>query len=453
MANANPTSGRRGREQGWAVRAPIGGAHLLFRRVRPRWAGIERRQRLICTLPGTRHRSGPGPARQLPKRGVRAEYPLNASGLQLPIFPAPPEPRREPLLMRAQACDQLPVMLSARQYLLLIVAICAVTGLLLLPSITAFGPTETLVQVLALFASTSLAVGLQMGVSYLLRYANNPVRRWLDQQVLWLNVLIRAALSLAVAAIYTCLHFKTDGFGGLGAVSKELRELRNAIAGSQIFAVIVLFIQLAVETLERSQYLAGENKRLLQEQLQASYAGLKQQLSPHFLFNSLSTLGGLIDEDPAAARRFVGGMSSVYRYLLRHGEQSVVPLHEEVAFLRSYCYLLQTRFGDGLQVKIDLPTAVQHRLVPPLALQLLVENAVKHNVLTQRQPLRLTIEFQAPATLLVRNTLCPRPTPEPSSGLGLSNLSNRIRLIHHRELLVEKTTDTFCVHLPLPAET
>lgn len=351
--------------------------------------------------------------------------------------------------MRARACDQLPVMLSPRQYLLLIVAICAVTGLLLLPSALVFGPHLVPGAIASLVASTYLAVVLQMGVNYLLRYADNPVRRWLDQRVLWVNILVRIGLILMIAAAYSVAHAQLDGVWGL---TKAWRPLSNAIAGSQIFAFIVIFIQIAVETLERSQHLAHENERLLQGQLQASYAGLKQQLSPHFLFNSLSTLGGLIDEDPAAARRFVGGMSSVYRYLLRHGEKSVVPLHEEVTFLRAYCLLLQTRFGEGLQLEMDLPAEIQDRLVPPLALQLLVENAVKHNALTQRQPLRISIGFEAPATLLVRNSLRPRATPEPSTGLGLSNLANRIRLLHHRELLVDKTADTFSVALPLPAQ-
>jgi hypothetical protein len=369
--------------------------------------------------------------------------------LQFSIPCAAPAPRYEPLRIRARACDQLPVMLSSRQYLLLIVAICATTALLLLPSALVFGPINSPSAIVSLIASTYLAVVLQMGVNYLLRYADNPVRHWLDQRVLWVNALVRIGSILLIAGVYSVVHTHLDGVWGL---TKAWRPLSNAIAGSQIFAFIIIFIQIAVETLERSQYLTSENERLLQGQLQASYEGLKQQLSPHFLFNSLSTLGGLIDEDPVAARRFVCGMSSVYRYLLRHGEKSVVPLHEEVAFLRSYCYLLQTRFGDGLHLELDLPAAVQDRLVPPLALQLLVENAVKHNVLTQRQPLRISIEFRAPATLLVCNTLRTRLTPEPSSGMGLSNLSNRIRLMHHRELLVEKNADTFCVYLPLPAE-
>lgn len=337
-------------------------------------------------------------------------------------------------------------MLTLRQYAWLTAAICATIGLLLGPSIISFGRKSTLDEALVLLASSSSGVVLQMGLNYLLRYHDNPVRRWLDRRELWLNIMLRVVLLLCIAALYATVHARTQDFWG---GHKEWRE--HAIAGSQIFAFVVMFIQVAIEAMERSQYLSTENERLLQEQLQARYEGLKQQLSPHFLFNSLSTLGGLIEEDTAAAGRFVAGMSSVYRYLLRHGEKEAVPLHEELAFLSAYGYLLQMRFGESIQLDLTLPDDIQERLLPPLALQLLVENAVKHNVLTRRQPLRITIDFQAPDTLLVCNTLRPRLTPEPSSGLGISNLSNRIRMLHHRELLVEKTTDMFCVYLPLPA--
>lgn len=354
-------------------------------------------------------------------------------------------------MLRARAADQAPVMLTPRQYWLIILIICIITNLLLLPSFTVFAPfgrRHSAGQVGMLVASIWLSVVLQMGLNFLLRYTDNPVRRWLDQRMLWVNILLRGVLSMGIAAIYSFLHARVEGFWGL---TQEFRPLEKALAASQIFAIIVIFIQVAIETMERSQYLSLENERLMQEHLHARYEGLKQQLSPHFLFNSLSTLRGLIKEDADAAEDFVTGISSVYRYLLRHGEQVAVPLHEELAFLHSYCYLLQMRFGASLHLQLDLPAGIQERLLPPLALQLLVENAVKHNVLTRRQPLRLTIEFQPPATLRVCNSLRPRLTPEPSSGLGISNLANRVRMLHHRELLVEQTADEFCVYLPLPA--
>lgn len=354
------------------------------------------------------------------------------------------EAYKEPLLLRDRATDQLPVILSPRQYGLLIAAVCV---LLLLPSLLLFAPREKPGEILGLFISTSLSITLQLSVHLMLRYANTAWRRWLDQRVLWLNVLVRMSLSLAIATTCAYLDLNTNGFWGL---DKEFKKQQNATA-SQVFDFVIVLIQLAVETLERSQYLVTENERLLQQQLQARYESLKQQLSPHFLFNSLSTLDGLIDEDPTTAKRFLGGISTVYRYLLRHGEHASVPLHEELAFVRSYCYLLQMRFGESLQLDICLPKDVQQRQLPPLALQLLVENAVKHNILTTRQPLHITIEFQAPATLLVCNTLRPRRLPEAGSGLGLSNLASRIRMLHHRDLLVKKTSNLFCVHVPLPA--
>lgn len=331
--------------------------------------------------------------------------------------------------MRGMAAQQAPVMLKPRQYLRVVLATCFVMGLLVVPWMTTFVPNTTVAAVLNVFFTTSMNIVAQMGVNYFLRYGDNSLRRWLDYQPFWLNILLRISIIFITAAGFGITRFYIDHYWG---IYSERPLLINALAGSQIFAFITIVLQIAIETIERSQYLAAENDRLKQEQLQARFEGLKQQLSPHFLFNSLSTLRGLIHEEPVAAEQFVEQMAEVYRYLLQHGGQTAVSLRNELAFLRSYCSLLQMRFGDGLQLGIDLPEAIQDRMLPPLTLQLLVENAVKHNVLTRRQPLRIAIEFKAPGTLLVRNTRQSRLTPEASNGIGLSNLNSRIRLLHHR---------------------
>ena len=350
-------------------------------------------------------------------------------------------------VLRGRAADQVPVMLSPRQYVWLILATCALIGMLIMPLIMTFVPKATWTKALVQFGSLSVGITSQLGVNYVLRYCDNPVRHWYDQRPFWVNILLRIVPCLAVAAAYGVLQFYLHRYLG---IRDEHPRLINAVAGSQVFAFIIILIQVAVETMERSQHLTIENQRLKQDQLQARYEGLKQQLSPHFLFNSLSTLGGLVYESPRVAEKFIEEMAHVYRYLLQHGEHTTVPLAEELTFLRSYCYLLQMRFGESLQLELDLPVSIQNRLLPPLALQLLVENAVKHNVLTRRQPLRIRIEFCAPATLVVRNNRQPRLTPEPSSGVGLSNLTTRLR-IHHQELLVEQAAAEFRVYLPLPA--
>jgi hypothetical protein len=351
--------------------------------------------------------------------------------------------------VRAKATEPVASRMSAWLYARVIVGVGILVGLLLLSFFFSFRPAMSWREALGFFRDTFLGVTLVLGVHLVLRYSENPARHWLDRHSLGFNVALRMSVSVALLLAnslgrYYFEHIihKTD--------NSVPPPLRAVVMGGVVFGLIMVSIQVAVEAVERSRYLSVENELLKQEQLQARYEGLKHQLSPHFLFNSLSTLSGLIHDEPTAAGQFVEEMSLVYRYLLRHGELQAVPLREELAFLQSYVYLLQMRFGDGLQLRLDLPEAIQDRLLPPLALQLLVENTVKHNTLTRRQPLTISIEFRAPATLVVRNNRRPRLTPEPSSGLGLSNLTNRIRILHHKELLVEDTADEFTVYLPLP---
>jgi hypothetical protein len=363
-----------------------------------------------------------------------------------PLF-ATATSKRVGFLLRGLAARQLPTVISGRQYPLLVVAICALLALMVVPWVGAFSPETTLNAALGALLPITWHIVLQMSINYYLRYGNNRLRRWLDHRPVWLNILLRISLMLAVVGTYSICHAYYEQYRGIGRA--QGRFLSN-LAGSQILAFFIIVFQFAIETLERSQAIASENEQLRQEQLEARYESLKQQLSPHFLFNSLSTLGSLIDEAPAAAQQFVEELAEVYRYSLQHGEKTAVSLWEEVTFLRSYLYLLQMRFGESLDVHIDLPEVIMDRRLPPLALQLLVENVVKHNVFTRRQPLRIAIEFEAPSTLLVRNTWQPRQTAAPSSGVGLSNLTNRIRMLHQQQLLVKQSVQEFQVFIPLP---
>ncbi|WP_161599403.1 sensor histidine kinase [Hymenobacter nivis] len=342
------------------------------------------------------------------------------------------------------------VLFPRRTYLLITLGISIAFGLLILPASILQRPHTTAAEALLLFINPVLVFQVQFEFNYLLRYRRHPVQRWLGRQPARPAYLFRLAFTAVVVSLYnagryyldTRLHLRLDN-----------NPLDAVLAWSQVATVVGFSFQLALELVENSRYLTIENEMLKREQLQARYESLKQQLSPHFLFNSLSTLGELIYDEPDAAALFVEEMAHVYRYLLRHGEQAAVPLRDELHFLRSYVYLLRMRFSTGIQLEIDLPDDIQDRPVPPLALQLLLENAVKHNAVSHRQPLVVRIDFVAPATLRVRNNRYPRltPTPETSSGVGLSNLTNRVRLLHQQHLLVEQTPDEFCVYLPLPA--
>ncbi|MET4108219.1 histidine kinase [Hymenobacter sp. UYP22] len=195
-------------------------------------------------------------------------------------------------------------------------------------------------------------------------------------------------------------------------------------------------------------------QRLEKENAQAQADSLRRQLDPHFLFNSLNALTSLVEEnDPARATRFIRQLSQVYRYVLDSQDQEVVPLTEEIRFSDAYLFLQRTRLGEGVQVERHLPATapLNHWQVPPLALQLLLENALKHNATSQRNPLRISITLdEVAATLTVRNTRHARRLPEgESTGLGLKNLQARYAFLTTRPVLIEASDAEFAVVLPL----
>ena len=194
-------------------------------------------------------------------------------------------------------------------------------------------------------------------------------------------------------------------------------------------------------------------ERLEKETAVARLDSLRRQVDPHFLFNSLNALTSLVEEnDPARAVRFIRQLSQVYRYVLESESQELVPLADEVAFAESYLFLQKTRLGNALAVEMHLPpAALAAFVVPPLALQLLLENVIKHNTAFQADPLRLRVVLDAAArTLTVRNLRRPRRlAPGEASGLGLKNLAARYAFLTDRPLVIGEEAGEFVVTLPL----
>lgn len=176
---------------------------------------------------------------------------------------------------------------------------------------------------------------------------------------------------------------------------------------------------------------------------------LKQQVNPHFLFNSLNSLIALIGENPVQAETFAQELSSVYRYVLRANEQDLTDLHTELEFIRSYAHLLRTRHGAGFQLVNQIDPQFRRYQLPPLTLQLLVENAVKHNVVLNSQPLRVEIHTDELANLYVRNNLQPKKQRLPSNGVGLTNIVRKYQMLGQAQPSVRQEAGQFVVALPL----
>ncbi|MBC6489699.1 sensor histidine kinase [Flavihumibacter stibioxidans] len=200
---------------------------------------------------------------------------------------------------------------------------------------------------------------------------------------------------------------------------------------------------------EKWRSMVDEAEQLKKENLQSQLEGLKGQVNPHFLFNSLNSLSSLISEDPAKAEKFLDEMSKVYRYLLRTNEDGLTTLDTELQFIHSYFHLLKTRYGDGLELEIRADDPNLNYLLPPLTLQMLVENAVKHNMILRDSPLKIMILTTNSHRLVVSNNLQRKDRLVYSTKVGLNNIINKYRLMKQEEIMIRDDGKEFAVVVPL----
>ena len=192
-----------------------------------------------------------------------------------------------------------------------------------------------------------------------------------------------------------------------------------------------------------------EKKELLRENLQSQLDSLKGQVNPHFLFNSLNTLSSLITKDSARAEAFVEKLSNVYRYLLQSNQHELVTLKSELNFLDSYIHLLTTRFGGNIIVTKTINANYEAYLLPPLTLQLLIENAVKHNIVSSRQPLQISIFTDGAKKLHIVNQLQRKYRQIVSGKVGLNNIAAKYKLLNQPEVEIIESATEFAVTLAL----
>ncbi len=188
---------------------------------------------------------------------------------------------------------------------------------------------------------------------------------------------------------------------------------------------------------------------LQKENLQSQYDVLKQQVNPHFLFNSLNVLTSLIKIDPDLAEQFSEQLSKVYRYVLENRDNELIDLNTELSFLNAYIFLINIRFMDKLEVRMEIPEERRSDKIIPLAMQLLIENAIKHNVMSKSRPLVIDIFVDNHNYLNVVNNLQERPSQVVSTGLGLKNIINRYQLLNLKSPVFEKTENQFIARIPL----
>jgi hypothetical protein len=215
-----------------------------------------------------------------------------------------------------------------------------------------------------------------------------------------------------------------------------------------LYVVIVAGIYEGLYYFQKWKQLFSETEALKRENLQTQLDSLKAQINPHFLFNNLSSISSLIMEEPEKAVTYVNELSSVYRYLLQANENDLITIGREMNFVKDYFHLLETRFGNGIQLFITINEQYITWLLPPLTLQLLVENAVKHNTVLPQKPLIIKIYTEG-ENIVVVNNLQKKTSNIPSNKLGLKTIRSKYELLKKEPIQIEETPEYFKVILPL----
>ncbi|MCZ2085393.1 MAG: 2TM domain-containing protein [Flavobacteriales bacterium] len=215
-----------------------------------------------------------------------------------------------------------------------------------------------------------------------------------------------------------------------------------------LFISAVLHAKGFVEAWKSSTKQEVVQQKLIAKSANAQFESLKNQLDPHFLFNSLNVLSSLIDENPDQAQRFTASMSKIYRYVLEQKDKELVTVEEELNFAKTYCDLLKTRFEDSVSFDFDVNEKDLKSYVVPLSLQLLLENCIKHNFATSSKPLHIKI-YSENGNLFIENNLQQREQVKESAGIGLSNIVQRYSLLTKQNVFIEKSATFFKVKIPI----
>ena len=289
-----------------------------------------------------------------------------------------------------------------------------------------------------LFLTNTLLLYIIFRIEFwiLLRFTHNRRKIWLSIFVLLFFVGILSYTTSQLLGIWfkgelTIYHYSIIQF------AKDL-----------LLFITSIFVTNAIYLINKNQERMEENKNLSIENFKNRYNALKNQTDPHFLFNSLNSLNGLIGYDDERAHEYLMQLSAVFRYTLQ--EHSIVTLAEEIDFTRSYVHLVKIRYGEAFTVSIDVPDSHKGHYVLPFAIQTLVENGVKHNIVSLRKPLNLEIKMNEDRdSIIVENNLQPRLDVGSKNGVGLSNLNERYWLMFKKNITIQANDTVFRVVVPL----
>ncbi|RYG05649.1 MAG: hypothetical protein EOO02_03135 [Chitinophagaceae bacterium] len=246
----------------------------------------------------------------------------------------------------------------------------------------------------------------------------------------------------------TVIHWVYDSTSLLGYEFDEKRYRWSLFSGIILNVFVTLLLEGAAGFRNWKATMI-ETEQLKKEYMQSQLLGLKSQVNPHFLFNSLNSLSSLISEDQEKAEKFLDEMSKVYRYLLRNTDDQLVTLETELQFVKSYFFLLKSRYSDGIAMCFDVNESDLNLSLPPLTLQMLVEAAYNQNTVNKDRPLCIEIKSLNNGWLSVKNNIEKKVVDDLADQSGLENVANKFRLLCQQNIVITKTKDCNIIELPL----
>lgn len=306
-----------------------------------------------------------------------------------------------------------------------------------------------------------LSIGISMLYSFPLAFGNGFMNDFLTKRFSWVDntkmrvitgiigtILVNVVGVLVINYINYILIFKNDPaqfFTGDMALSHWLT------INIALLIAAVLHAKSFMDEWKKTSKEKVTEQKIIAGSANAQFESLKNQLDPHFLFNSLNVLDALIEENPRQAQQFTSSMSKVYRYVLDQKDKELVTVEEELDFAKTYCDLLKTRFEDAVDFQFEVEEKAKQNFVVPLSLQLLLENAIKHNFATSAKPLMIKI-YSENGRLIVENNLQQRESVREREGIGLSNIVQRYSLLTKENVAIENSEEKFRVKIPMLIE-
>ncbi|MBM7418158.1 MULTISPECIES: 2TM domain-containing protein [Chryseobacterium] len=308
----------------------------------------------------------------------------------------------------------------------------------------------------------SLTLFISAMYSFLIGTGNGLINSFLNKKVPWSEATTKRAIlsivSILIAnfiLVYFCNYINFVVIQKVATTEAFFSGKYNFINWFMVNVALLisafLHAKSFMEELKKSSKKEVVEQKLIAKSANAQFESLKNQLDPHFLFNSLNVLSSLIDENPSQAQKFTASMSKIYRYVLEQKDKELVTIEDEIEFAKTYCGLLKTRFEDSVNFIFDVKEDDLRRFVVPLSLQLLLENCIKHNLATSSKPLLIRI-FTEGDTLCIENNLQIREQIKESAGIGLANIVQRYSLLTKKNVFIEKSEDYFKVKLPILSE-